>query len=566
MKKVKIILSIIIILTFLLFVYHLYSNSHFYLMNRLNDYINENKEILKYEDNRVYVKELIEKNYLKEDFVIMGKGKINTDISHFIVGYHGESVIEENIFYKNKKYLNPSDKNLYSAILKDNKIITNGDGLYKKEDKFLFKGSDVNNYIWYNGILYRIISINNDGIKLISEKPITSIYYSDDSNDWENSYVRKWLNKEVFINSVDKNDLFNMNLCTGKTNGIETKKTTVGLVEEKLKKVTNYKKYSECNKINKDYIGLISFSEYMDAKTKNGNYLYQKNNFYTLTPDTSKGIWYSYWGYDSYMLESKNLKRAMAVRPVITLKKDTNLMYGNGTKENYYIVDKIEKAGTLGNKKIGNYFVYSGYLWRIMSKDENKVKAKLATTLDRKTFYIYKGKNKAKSCYGMDFQSEKSYKSCTNIFSENEKNLPLFIKDKYHAGGNNIATYLNNKEDKNSFYNNLENSEWIFSSKWDISYYKKERNSFVKKDYVTLNVGMPKPGEMFSSNDDGIYYYTISPVKSENNELVNYIDFNGELKEGLVTNPFGIRPVINLQDKIKISSGAGLYDDPYYLE
>lgn len=564
MKKVKIIFISLIVLTFLVFGYYLYSHSYGYLINKTEKYMTENKETLKYHDNRVFVKTLIEENYLNKDFKIFGKGEINLDTSYFVIGKLGSSILEENIFYKNKKYIKSSEKNLYLSVLKDNKIISDGDGLYKDGNKYVFKGSDVNNYVWYNGILYRIISVSDEGIKLITEKPITSIYYG--SNDWKDSYMRKWLNEEVFMDSVDKNDLVKNNLCIGSVSNVKTKTITVGYTSEKLEKIINYDKNSECSKTSKDYIGLISFSEFMSADTKNGNYLYQKNNFYTLTPDESKGIWYSYWGYSAYLLDSNDLESAMAVRPVITLKKDIRLQYGNGTKENYYIVDELEKKGTLGEKKVGNYFVYSNYLWRIMSIDADKVKAKLVTTLDRKTFYIYKGEDKSKDCYGMNFQSDKSYKDCTNVFSDDRKNLPLFIKNKYHAGGNNIATYLNSKEDENSFYNSLDNKEWIVSNKWDVSYYDKNSMKSKGNKFEVLDIGMPRIGEMFSSNDDGIYYYTISPVESEDNNMINYIDFTGELKEGLVTNPFGIRPVINLKDEIKIASGSGLYDDPYYLE
>lgn len=566
MKKVKIIVAILIILTFLLFGYFIYKHSETYLEKQLQNYIKENKSNLKYLDNRIYIKTLIEEKYLNKNFGILGKGKINLDISYFIVERYGANVLEKNICYLEKKYNKSSEDKLYDSVLIDNKIVKENDGLYKENDKYIFKGNDVNNYVWYNGIMYRIISVSEDGIKLITDKPVTSIHYSDSSNEWESSYVRNWLNKEVFISAINKFDLLEMNLCTGKTSGIKTKNIVLGQSKTNITEVTDYKEYSECNKISKDYIGLISFSEYMDANTKNSNYLYQKNNFYTITPDSNNGLWYSYWGYSSYLLESNNLENAMAVRPVITLKKDIDVKYGNGTKENYYIVGDTLNNGTLKDKIVGSYFIYSGYLWRIIAQDEGVTKAKLTSTLDRKTFYIYKGQDVSKDCYGMDFEIEKSYKECTNIFNENKINLPLYIEDKYHAGGNNIATYLNNKEDKDSFYNTLDNKNWIVSSDWDISYYYKNNNLYTEKKYVNLNIGMPRPGEMFSSNDDGIYYYTIAPSKSENNNLIYYIDFTGELKEGLVTNPFGIRPVVKLKNNLNITRGKGLPDDPYYLE
>ena len=46
-----------------------------------------------------------------------------------------------------------------------------GNGLYKVDNEYVFKGDNVNNYIKLNDVLYRIISINSDGsVRLMENK------------------------------------------------------------------------------------------------------------------------------------------------------------------------------------------------------------------------------------------------------------------------------------------------------------------------------------------------------------------------------------------------------------
>ena len=53
----------------------------------------------------------------------------------------------------------------------------NGVSIYKEDDNYYFKGKNVDNYVYYYGNLYRIVSVTNDGIKLISNDSVTSMVY-----------------------------------------------------------------------------------------------------------------------------------------------------------------------------------------------------------------------------------------------------------------------------------------------------------------------------------------------------------------------------------------------------
>ena len=78
-----------------------------------------------------------------------------------------------------------------------NNIKDNNEGNLKNiNSDYYFTGKEVNNYVKYSNILFRIIKINKDNsITLISDKPITSLAKGD-NNDYKTSYINNWLNNQ----------------------------------------------------------------------------------------------------------------------------------------------------------------------------------------------------------------------------------------------------------------------------------------------------------------------------------------------------------------------------------
>ena len=75
-------------------------------------------------------------------------------------------------------------------------IIVSGDGLYQNNEEYIFKGKNTNNYLEYDGRLWRIVKMSKNGdIKLITEDAQTSLVWGIDDN-FEESYVYDWLNNE----------------------------------------------------------------------------------------------------------------------------------------------------------------------------------------------------------------------------------------------------------------------------------------------------------------------------------------------------------------------------------
>lgn len=254
--------------------------------------------------------------------------------------------------------------NLYET-LKNKPITYNNSGLYKIDNNYYYKGKVTDNYLYYSARLWRIISFNDNGIKLITEDTQTSMIWSTENN-YKNSYIYNWLNitdKEhsgIFINSLNnyKNYLIKHSWCTD----IVTKDNQT------------------CNDTLNDYVGLISIEEYLKA---GGIESYLNNNNYFWTINASENnVWYIFdkggindetnddTGYYSY-----------GVRPSIVLDINTPLYKGDGTKDNPYIIEN-DNSVILNHKSIGSYIKYNDNLFRIIEKNNDYIKLTLAYHLE----------------------------------------------------------------------------------------------------------------------------------------------------------------------------------------
>ena len=163
-----------------------------------------------------------------------------------------------------------------TITLKKN-ITTIGDGLYKEDDIYIFKGKEVNNYLEYSGYLFRIILIDeNNNIELITEESLTNLAWGIES-DYEKSYIKDWLigedeHKGVFYDSLNNPDnyLIDFDFCIEKVN--ENSK--------------------ECQENTKSKVGLLSLLEYKRAGGSKS--FLQTDNYWWLSNPSEDGVWYVY--------------------------------------------------------------------------------------------------------------------------------------------------------------------------------------------------------------------------------------------------------------------------------
>lgn len=402
------------------------------------------------------------------------------------------------------------DKQLSLAetiTLKKN-ITSVGDGLYKEDDSYFFKGKHVNNYLEYSGILFRIVSVKDNNVKLISDESLTNLVWGIE-DDFEKSYINTWLNGKkkyegVFYSSLNNSDdyLVDTNFCVEK-------------LDEKSKKCTD-----EIN----TKVGLLSLIEYnLAGGTK--SYLNQ-NNFWWLSNPSEDGIWYVYSdGKINDITNTGNNYYSYGVRPVINIKGNIKLISGDGTEKNPYKFEH-EKGNILKDKNVGEFIQYSDLNWRIIERNNDYIRVALDG--------LIKDKNE---------NYERIYSNGYNVFS------------KY----SDIGYYLNNY-----FYNTLDNTYLV-----DGNIYTNRYDSTVDFDYlrifdnyITAKVGMMQIGDLFINDYDD--YFLVSRTSTYTGTVYK-VKENNKLYADLPSNKSQIRPTIFLDLDTPIKSGTGSQKDPYVI-
>ena len=217
-------------------------------------------------------------------------------------------------------------------------IVTTGDGLYQVDDKYIYKGEKVNNYIEIEDKSYRIISFEKDGsIKVISSKPLSTKMWNSKNltgscetvslgcNEYDGSDLYNYLNGELFsslpldfigrktwniggtADSKDLKDLINQE----KQNNIET---TVGLINIS------------------DYINsTLGKCDILDGKIicNKKSYLVSDNTVWLLNPykNNTYQAWYLYSDGNMYIDATKSEN---SIRPVFYL-TNIHIISGSGS-------------------------------------------------------------------------------------------------------------------------------------------------------------------------------------------------------------------------------------------
>ena len=163
------------------------------------------------------------------------------------------------IYYYNKENGVKEESKLVDRVFNPLDVVYTGDGLYKDNRDYYFYGKDVRNYLYFSGRLFRIVGLDDNGIKLITNDNQTSLIWGNSVN-FDKSKIYEWLNKDVFINTIsDKDKIVNSKWCN----------TSVD--------INNY----NCSDMTESKIGLITTNDYLKSGGVN-SYLNLGSYFWTL--------------------------------------------------------------------------------------------------------------------------------------------------------------------------------------------------------------------------------------------------------------------------------------------
>lgn len=257
---------------------------------------------------------------------------------------------------------------LYNALKNKENLVTEGFGLYFYNNEYVFRGTDVNNYVKFSDsdTLFRVIKITkNNEVVLIQDEKSTNSYVWDERynqvyednvgiNDYKNSSISTTLEyfyngkigtenageydetyfemEPTFLTKEDKKKLVKFNACVGKRSETDTSKDGS----------------TDCSVTYETKVSLLAAYDFMNASLdpnctttispscQNYNYLAEDLRFW-LGNGVAENSGEVYFVSSNYIANGK-ASTEMAIRPIIHLSEKVMLEEGKGTKEKPYIV------------------------------------------------------------------------------------------------------------------------------------------------------------------------------------------------------------------------------------
>lgn len=241
--------------------------------------------------------------------------------------------------------------NYEAKYLKDFVIETKtdelGNGVYNIDNEYIYRGNDVNNYVQFNNMLWRIVKVDSTGdIKLILA------YRTDEGYKWDSKYnsIKKGnfgITTNYLITDIRQSlKSYYENAFSESSKAMIVSKTfCIGRYSQK----DYFDKEKECSiTIQNEKVGLLNATDFKNAsldqncvslsnyECTNQNYLNDENiNTWLLNSDsdtTHKAY------YLSRAIGITNASNERKINPVIYLSNKTMIGDGKGTLENPLII------------------------------------------------------------------------------------------------------------------------------------------------------------------------------------------------------------------------------------
>ena len=253
----------------------------------------------------------------------------------FMFGFYGSRLV---YFYRtdHKRSKSSGVDTIISHIIKNEKKLLNDNNNY------YYQKNTKSNYVYYSGLMYRILYLKENSIVLINDENVTNLKYG--SND----DINNWL-EDVYLNNL---------------NQIYLKNKKIKLLDKNL--------FAKIG-------GKDSYIKGDDFWAKDGLII------------SDKGI-----------EKTDNYNLFLGVRPIIEL---NNFKYvsGEGTKKDPYLVEK-RIVNTLDDLYVGDYIKYNNETMRVIEKNDKCIKV-LANKLNEKFLFSYHT-NKYGTNYKSDLGSD----------------------------------------------------------------------------------------------------------------------------------------------------------------
>ena len=399
---------------------------------------------------------------------------------------------------------------------------TSPDGTYEYMGGTYLKGAQDSNYIWFDGFLWRIMGINEDGsIKMITEENVTAIPWgaSNTALDYDNSYVSDWLNNYFYPKLKDKDLLINSTWCIEVSKDRLSTRTTC----------TN-----NLSKIQRP-VGLLSMDEY-NLANRSSSYLLNLQHYWTLTLQATG---YVHIVNATGPLNFYPCSNSYGVRPVINLIDSITISSGTGTLQDPFIIEDRSTTGKLNDHSlIGEYVTYAGRNYRVVETSSLGTKLILDGYYDSNNDGVIEESDEM--AYGV------TNEECTLCKVVNEEAFVDWIS-------------RSNATDKSK----LSSITWYYGDmKWGDDYKKSLENVL---EYSGA-IGLIRIGEILSSHSVTTLsknHYWTSTIS--NGAYAWKIQNGGDSTNVSVSGLNSVRPVINIGPDVQILGGNGTFNEPFQI-
>lgn len=415
------------------------------------------------------------------------------------------------LYYYSKQNMKIKEEaqTLNGLIIQNNTVVKKDEvGLHQDTDGYYFKGKVENNYVMFFNQLYRVIRINDDNsVRMINEDISASFMWGEDSH-YKKSNIWKFLNKQKDNN----NSGIYLNTIPNYKNYLkETKYSEDKLLSGKVE---------SSDKIIKDYGSLLTIKDYTIANGKE-SYLNNGKIFYLVGFDENKDNLYV---EEDGSIQPGDSLEGFGIRSVITLKENTPVVSGNGSKDDPYVINT-------GNDKtyVNTYVKLGNDIWKVYQDGEN-----LKLNLNG---YIKVGEN----------ELVRNYSLTNSVFNLNDRN--------------NIAYYLNT-----DYLNSLSYNGILLDFSHNIGEISDDTGYSIDNIYgnvVNSKVGLLNIFDFISNSELENYFFVNTTSEVGSMQYDRYK--NGLLEESDVREVKHIVPTISIA-KSSIKNGKGTADDPYTVE
>lgn len=415
------------------------------------------------------------------------------------------------------------------------------------------EATDVPNFLWYSGKLWRIVGINNDrSIKLVTQNAMTTVAWdtSSSNTDYSTSQMRRWLNNEFLPTLYDtENLLVNHEWDYTTYESFPDQKAT-----ENVKKLTG---------TNADKVGLLNIYEFMmtggtilstpDTYLENGYY------WWTMSPKTSGSrVWLvSDYGY----ADNGGPASSYGARPSVNLKSDIKITGGMGIRSNPYVIEEDKGTGVetelLNNRLSGEYINFNNVKYRIVGIENGLTKITMADYSVNETGI---SKNTLTTSITFGASGKVTYNTSAGIGK--------YMNDWYNATSENdeAGTYTGlyiSSTYKAMIATSTEGVKWYTGAGTSTYDYTQSKTGTP----VSTPIGLGYYGEMFSTQfgsgyDSSTNTWLMTKYGGSN---VWYVNNYGRARSSSPTTSNGARPSMYLKSDVKITGGKGMENDPYEI-